>query len=134
MEIDECQFPEVADNRWNSNWLIVRRHIHCPGGEWTLRDPCLTTFEVAELADWFDSIAGGKPTSARCTFVEPNLAFEYRPDASGALVACFAHESAPPWQLGDERFDGFAISFPHDLNDLAKAAGDLRQLLLKYPE
>ena len=51
LSIDGYQFPETTDDRWDANWLFVRGHVQDPQGEWTFRDPCLTTFEVQELAE-----------------------------------------------------------------------------------
>ena len=132
--IDGYQFPEMADDDRDSDWLFVRGEVRYAGGGWTFRDPCLTTFELGELADWLVSISRGKPGAATCSFTEPNLSFEYRSVPQPAVVARFAHESAPPWQSGSERQTGFALSFDLVLNGLATAAGDLRECLAMFPE
>jgi hypothetical protein len=69
-----------------------------------------------------------------CSFTEPNLKFEYVDSGTPTIVARFAHESAPPWQLAEERFSGATLSFPVDLNDLVGAASDLLVFLTRYPE
>ena len=134
LSIEGYQFPDTLDNRWDSNWLFVRGHVRCSTGAWTFRDPCLTTFELQELADWLDSIAGAPPMSAECSFVEPNLALDYQSVPKPALVIRFAHESAPPWQLEDERFDGFALSFDVTQNGFLLAVTQLREVIKKFPE
>jgi len=128
------QFPEMTKDRWDANWLFVRGHVRHSQGEWTFRDPCLTTFELEELAEWFDSVGRGQASSRECSFTEPNLNFEYLDDGTPAIVVRFAHESAPPWQLGEERFIGTVLSFPVALNDLTSAASDLRGFLTQFPE
>jgi len=132
--IEGYQFPEVADDYWDSNWFFVRGQVRCSQGDWTFRDPCLTTFELRELADWLDSVAAGRPSSTICSFTEPNLDFEYRPVPAASIVARFTHESAPPWQRGDDRLGGFALSFDVVLNDLARSASQLREMLAMFPE
>ena len=134
LSIDGYQFPETTDDRWDANWLFVRGHVQHAQGEWTFRDPCLTTFEVQELAEWLDSIGEGQTSSQECSFTEPNLRFEYVDEGTPAIVARFAHESAPPWQLREERFVGTAQIFPVALNDLTRAASDLRAFLRQFPE
>src|SRR5262245_2704115 len=54
--VDGYQFPGSAEY-WDANWLMIRAHVQDPRGSWTFRDPCLTTFEVEQLAGWFDGVA-----------------------------------------------------------------------------
>jgi len=134
LAIDGYQYPEIADDYWDSNWLFVRGEVRYPSGGWTFREPCLTTVDLRKLADWLDSIARGRPRAARCSFDEPNLVFEYQSDPRPGVVIRFAHESAPTWQGSDERLKDFSLSFDVFLNDLAKGASDLREFLVTFPE
>ena len=51
------QFPDVDEDRWESNWLIVNGTVAAAGEKWVFTEPCVTTFELADLADWLDELA-----------------------------------------------------------------------------
>jgi hypothetical protein len=43
--VERYQFPEITDDEWNSNWLIITGEAVLEDKSWSFRDPCLTTFE-----------------------------------------------------------------------------------------
>jgi len=73
------QFPELASEQYDSNWLVIRIHVDHPSGSWEARDPCLLSYEVAELADWLEAVAQGEPARREMSFMEPNLEFRLHP-------------------------------------------------------
>lgn len=92
------QFPNETTDYWDANWLYVAVSVEHPRGGWSAIDPSLLTFEVARLADWFDSLAQGGPVDAEEEFTEPNLAFRLSQGGSGqALCVYFELESRPAW-------------------------------------
>lgn len=120
------QFPNPSgneENNWDLNWLVIEGKVECEdkSKNWTFRDPCLTTFEVEELAKWLE----GPSRLPVKIFVEPNLKFTFSPPY---LVVVFSHESAPPW-----RNRGSTMAFTLDKNDLPSLAASLRTQLEKYP-
>ena len=53
------QHPDVHEDRWDSNWLLVSGTVATAAGQrWKFSAPCVTTFELAELADWLDELVG----------------------------------------------------------------------------
>ncbi len=133
LSIDGYQFPE-SDEYWDANWLVVRGRVTHPRGAWTFRDPCLTTFELEQLAAWFDGVATGRVDPASGYFTEPNLHFEYVATPVPAISVTFSYESSPPWvsQL-EERMDGAIVTFPVALNDPRKSSRSIRTLLARFP-
>jgi len=131
--IEGYQFPEITTDDWDSNWLMVCGQVKHPQGAWNFCDPCLTTFELEQLAEWFDGVAKGNVDSDNGYFTEPNLHFEYVTMPISAIQVTFAHESAPPWLGREERFDGAIIRFPLTLNDSGAASRSLRAILSKFP-
>jgi hypothetical protein len=131
--IDGYQFPE-SDEYWDANWLVVRGRVEHPRGNWTFRDPCLTTFELEQLAAWFEGVGAGEADPASGYFTEPNLHFEYAATPHPAIHVKLAYESAPPWLTDrEERLDGATITFPLRLNDPGVTSRSLRALLARYP-
>ena len=131
--VDGYQFPE-SDEYWDANWLVVRGQVEHPRGSWTFHDPCLTTFELEQLAVWFDGVADGKVDPANGYFTEPNLHFEYATGPDPAINVTLSYESAPPWLTQrEERLDGAVVTFPVRLNDPQEAALSLRRLLSACP-
>lgn len=113
---------------------MVRGRLEHPQGTWTFCDPCLTTFELEQLAVWLDGVANGKIDPDNGYFTEPNLHFEYVTMPISAIQVTFAYESAPSWLTErEERFEGATIRFPLALNDLGAASRCLRVSLSRFP-
>ena len=124
--------PDVTEDRWDANWLVVSGTVTTGDQSWRFVDPCVTTFELAELAEWLDGLNWHE--SSECAFTEPNLAFAYSPSPDSVLRIRFAHESAPPWIRGvEERLEGVTLEFPMRARDAADAAAALRNTLVDYP-
>ena len=123
------EFPEVKDDKWDSNWLVVFGEGHIDGRRWRFESPCLSTVEVCALADWLHKIANGEEVD-EIEFIEPSL--EFTLIVRSHVRVSFALEAAPPWVDGydlDNRI-GFDIPIgPH----LAKAAADLRSQFEAFP-
>ena len=133
LAIDGYQFPESGEY-WDANWLVVRGEVEHPRGSWRFRDPCLTTFELEQLAAWFDRVAAGEADPDSGYFTEPNLHFEYATTPHPAIDVKLAYESAPPWLTErEERFDGAVVTFPVRFNDPGVASRSLRALVDRYP-
>jgi hypothetical protein len=91
------EFPEIEDDRWDSNWLVVRISAADDTDSWTAEDPCLLTWEVDELADWLDAVAEPPATVADLEFTEPNLMFErIEADAAACVRVWFENASCDP--------------------------------------
>lgn len=127
----ECyQFPEITDDDWDSNWLIINGDAVVDGKSWTFRDPCLTTFEMERLAHWLDQISSGKVEKAFCGFTEPNLDFERVSDVTVRIA--FSLEALPPWSKRDGDFGEIGFEVPID-DRLRAAASSLRAFLTRFP-
>ena len=133
LKIEGYQFPEIQDDRWDSNWLVVSGRVAHPRGNWSFRHACLTTFELEQLARWFDTVAVGKPKSAEGYFTEPNLEFRYV-KGPAAVDVRLGHECAPPRLASrDARLEGVVLRFPLTQNDPKEAARSLREYIKKFP-
>lgn len=123
------EFPEIKDDKWDSNWLVVFGEAYIDGRRWRFECPCLGTIEVGALAEWLHNVANGDEVD-EIDFIEPNLEFGLL--ARSHVRVSFALESAPPWVDGydlDNRI-GFDVTIgPH----LAKAAADLKCQLDVFP-
>jgi len=127
------QFPDIADDRWDSNWLMVSGRVTHAYGSWTFTDPCLTTFEVEQLASWLENVPAGRPDPDSRYFTEPNLHFTYRQEPEPTIEVRVAYESAPPWLVGEARLTGVALEFPVAMNDPRLAATELRSFIRRFP-
>ncbi len=79
------QFPELENEPWDSDWLVVHLRLDTPLGHWERLNPCLTTFEVISLIDWlgevvqhFEVFESWRSINlvTRELFTEPNLSFQ----------------------------------------------------------
>lgn len=130
ISVERYQFPEITDDDWDSNWLIINGDAVLDGKSWSLRDPCLTTFEMERLADWLDHVSSGGDEKAFCGFTEPNLDFERVSDV--AVRIAFSLEALPPWSKRDGDFGAIGFNIPID-DRLGAAASSLRALLTRFP-
>lgn len=133
LSVDGYQFPEITDDRWDSNWLVVTGRVTGPRGSWTFRDPCLTTLELARLASWLAATDSGPPEHGTLEFLEPNLRFEHVGGPEPAIRLRLAHESAPPTLTGNGRLRGVLLEFPLCLNEPKVAATEARCLAERFP-
>jgi hypothetical protein len=94
MDIAGYQFPADVKSplpEYDLNWLQV--HIHARdsnGHEWEATDPCLLTWELAELAEWLGKHARGEDASSSIEFLEPCLCLEIVP-VSNSKIALKLH-------------------------------------------
>ncbi|WP_146211287.1 WapI family immunity protein [Quadrisphaera granulorum] len=63
------QFPDATvdddGDEWDANWLLVAGRVRTARGtEWSFVDPALTTWEVAEVADWWERAGRGQVAPA----------------------------------------------------------------------
>jgi len=130
LEVEGYQFPDVLNDEWDSNWLIITADAVLDGKSWRFRDPCLTTFELQRLAGWLDQVAAGTAEQNFCGFTEPNLDFERVSDVS--IRIGLSLEALPPWanQGGDLGDVGFEVPIGEQLKT---AAASLRRFLSKFP-
>jgi hypothetical protein len=127
------EHPDVTADRWDANWLVVSGKVTTNGESWRFVDACITTFELAELADWLHSL-GGERIPAGCGFAEPNLEFVYIDASPPLLRVRFACESAPPWLGGpDDRRSGIWLEFDGSEVSRASAIAELRNALIEFP-
>ncbi|NLG96567.1 MAG: hypothetical protein GX491_04320 [Chloroflexi bacterium] len=123
------QFPDAEGEQYDANWLIVRVDVESPRGSWTATDPCLLTYEAAQLAEWIEKVAQGEPVQPGMKFLEPALLF--RLTNEGNLRIYFSSFLRPEWaQEGEAPF----LEFPVSQVDLAAAARDLRVQIRRYPQ
>ena len=126
------QYPHITNEQYDSNWLIVEGTVEHASGRWRFRDPCLLTWEAAELVGWLDALANKQTADSELGFIEPNLSFASLAD--GTLHVTFALEAyPPPDQLGSAQEDEYSLVFVVDAQSLRKAASELRAQLARLP-
>jgi hypothetical protein len=128
--VDRYQFPDIVDDDWDSNWLVVYGEADLDGRAWSFRDPCLTTFEVVRLADWLDHVVARQAAQSICGFTEPNLEFERISDE--AIRVSFWLEALPPWAKPGSDLGDIGFEVPIN-NALSTTATCLRSILSRFP-
>ena len=127
------QFPDSIDY-WDGNWLVIDGSVIHPSGPWNFREACLTSFELQQLAEWFDGVERGHPDRDGGYFTEPCLGFSYVASPDPAIAVLLAHECAPPWITDhDDRLGGIRLHFPLSANQPRLLAAAVRDLLVQFP-
>lgn len=126
------QFPAMAYEPYDSNWLIVQLNVSTVKGAWSIAEPCLLTYEVSRLANWFEKIGSGNFEEKECVFLEPVISFLVtESDQMKLLRVRFALEAHPPWAYEQNEY---FVEFTLSEVDLLMASKDLRKQLEKYPQ
>jgi hypothetical protein len=118
---------------WDANWLMVGGSVTHPKGSWQFTDPCLTTFELDQLATWFDGAASGDPDPDNGYFTEPDLEFRYVKEPEAAIDVVLAHECAPPWLDRAGKKEGLVLRFLLSMNDPRELAASARRSIANFP-
>jgi hypothetical protein len=138
------QAPAGTD--WDANWLVIQGKIRTADGrEWTFTDPCLTTWEAADIATWLRSVANGSVTPTQnwsdeeelLHFTEPNIAFSLQEQTEGRvrIRLHLSLEAAPPRPDHTDRprlFEYFLI-LDQKPEDLVTAAEEWEKNCASYP-
>jgi hypothetical protein len=128
------EHADITEGLWESNWLVVSGMVRTGEDSWRFVHPSVTTFELAELADWLETVGTAAMQSTTCEFAEPNLRFSFSASPRPVLRIRFAHESAPPRiKDTDAKVDGVVMEMPLAEVDAPAAAADLRKALADYP-
>jgi hypothetical protein len=123
------QFPQNADDEWDSNWLLVNIRVSAPQGSWSVTDPCLLTWESHWLLNWLADVAVGE-CQEDMSFLESNILFQLTGRSEDALHlrielkdelsqrGVMTEEADPPILL--------AVSVPRVRQAIAELYGELR--------
>jgi len=128
------QHPDVHEDRWDSNWLTVSGAVATAAGQkWKFSAPCVTTFELADLADWLDELSADGRAPAEFAFTEPHVRFAYVPWPKRTLQLTLAGEGAPQELSAHEKEAGVMLEFPLPPADATALAAEIRAALADFP-
>ena len=124
LRIAAYQFPNASDD----DWLLIDGEVRLALGEWSFRDPSLTTFELARIADWLEALAKGIPVQDWVDIVEINIDFK-RTSPTTIRVSFWAESAPDSAKMGGLRP---GLTLPID-DRLLVAAAQLRAQLVHFP-
>lgn len=150
------QFPHLATEQYDSDWLNIQLELRCGDLHWQRIDPALLTYEIERLCRWLDEAARNAalfgdwqmPNSPLWTeenFIEPNLAFRLESNGESEhpfkLRVYLAAEFLPPFKaqlphftLDDtEEVSQVWLDFRASRGDLERLSQELRSGLQKFP-
>ena len=134
MDVVAYEFPEVKFDRFDSNWLLLNFRIKTPQGEWSATQPCMLTWELSDLATWFEDIAKRLPSATKFDFMEPELSLEWTANKS-TLRLYLDYGLRPQWKpyIGRDREEVFFLECMVTSASLLKTAKSLKLLAQKFP-
>jgi hypothetical protein len=132
--IDSYQHPDVHEDRWDSNWLVVNGTVATAAGQkWKFSAPCVTTFELADLADWLDELSRNGRSPEQFEFAEPDVKFGYVPWPKRTLQLTLSGAGAPQSDEGGEAGEGVTLEFPLSGAEASALASQIRDALSDFP-
>jgi hypothetical protein len=132
LDIIGYQYPDHNDEYWDSNWLNIRIHAQLSERSWSVIDPCLTTFEVQRLIDWFRIQSQKGDDRNQLNFTEPTLQFEFVIDHAGNqnLRVNYRHHVSKT-RAGVENI---SIDFPVNQVSFSEVIEELESQLQEFPQ
>lgn len=126
------EYPNTSFESYDSNWLIIQLSVSTTQGAWKVSDPCLLTYEVKQLANWFDKLNKGYFEETEYSFMERVIAFSVLEiNQIKFLHICFYQEALPPWAMGQ---DEYSINIKLSELDLKSSSEYLQKQLEIYPQ
>ena len=118
------QFPDIENEDYDANWLLVNIGVRSPAGSLTKTDPCLLTWEGHWFANWLADLVSGQDADDTLSFLDSNIFFTVvaRDEHKVRLVVELGDELRPPDAKPQDGL--FAISLDISLENLRLAAAD----------
>ena len=136
LRIIQYEFPNINNEKYDANWLLIEIEVSDQYGQWVVKDPCLLTFDIQNLGNWLLSIAAGEEVISKFQFMEPELEFHLiRPIEEEYILRIYMrHNLKPQWKSSRGReAEDFWLDFPVDSLVLQRLANSLHQQLMEYP-
>lgn len=135
MKVEGYQFPHLAREQYDADWLNIRVDVRHPRGAWGKSDACMLTFELAGLIDWLRWLADDLPAHSEESFMEPELRFEWFGEGRNILRVYLHYSLRPAWSPyhGPNEEEELFVEFAATPADLRDAADSLRGELQKFP-
>jgi hypothetical protein len=73
--IEESLDDDLQDGEGDDKTLTLSFRVATPDDSWEETAPCLNTFEVNNLVEWLEGIAGVRPDMPELELLEPELRF-----------------------------------------------------------
>lgn len=126
LKVAGYQFPRHHEP-YDADWLNISVRVRHPRGSWSATDPCMLTWELAELAEWLRRVAGGEPAEAKQVFMEPELRFAVLDGEPRRLRVYFEYNFRPAWSpyLGPDEEEELWVEFEVGPEELRRAADSL---------
>lgn len=132
LSINDYQYPEITEGYYDCDWLNAHLHANDGKQQWNKNDSAFLTFELTEMADWFETLAKGKnPEHKDLRFYEPCVAFKYkRYNDFYKITVVLEAEFLPPGMAFE---DSYKIEFKCTKAELATIALNVKSAINKYP-
>ncbi|MCP5097847.1 MAG: hypothetical protein GY943_20050 [Chloroflexi bacterium] len=139
LHILKYEFPHIKSDKYDANWLIIEVFASNRSGNFHGKDPCLFTWEVNRLADWFENISKENEVNHQLSFMEPALKFHLITgvNKSKNILRIFVNHRWRDCKLSgafDDEIHEIWLDFPLSDTDLSRASYQLRKQLKKFPE
>jgi hypothetical protein len=123
---------EIPPDEDTLNWLNIILKAKHSQGTWTATSACLQTWELADLIQWFEQIAGNSADKGSVSFIEPCLNFQIIAKSPPIVQISMSAEFRPPWIKGF--WDSVSMDFSLDSDTATVIVNSLRAQLAQYPE
>jgi hypothetical protein len=135
MTVIGYQFPQLGHKQYDADWLKIKVSAKHPRGSWVKTDPCLLTWELAELAVWFHKIAENNSGDSNIEFMEPELRFEWFRESQNTLRVHLSYSLRPVWSpySGPDAENDLYIDFAPNPETLKQIANSLREAAERFP-
>lgn len=134
LRVPAYQFPEIAHDEYDSNWLVVSISLRTPEVAWSSADSCVLIWEGHWLLNWLSDVAAGTECEPEMRFLEPNLEFAIERIGDSITLrillqenlrppACVAHIFEVSLSVSPAALRGAVAALAEDLSLFPRRAG-----------
>ena len=130
--VESYQFPNIPDEEYDSNWVVIRINLEGFGQPWTTSDPALMTWELTLLAEWLEQILTGANAENEIAFIESSIRFQLikKSDERLCIRVILNSECKPEWWDNE---DAFAFELDVSETQIQDSIKSLRYQLERFP-
>ncbi|MBZ0281136.1 MAG: hypothetical protein K8L97_10365 [Anaerolineae bacterium] len=141
MSVAAYEFPDVTDDAYDANWLVIGIALQLVYGAWRWRveDAGALTWELQDCIRWLERLSRGEAVeSETCGFSEPDISFETIRNEDGEIIGLTMNlmdEFQPPTKVLIPRENNVVSLRFHTPPDVLRAfAESLSADLAKFPQ
>jgi hypothetical protein len=141
MSVADYEFPDIVDNPYDANWLLIRLGLQSLHGAWNWQviDAGALTWELEACTTWFQNLSTNQPVETESFgFSEPDIRFETIRNEDNLVIGLSVNlmdEFQPPTKVLKPYEQNIATLRFHTPSDVLESfANSLSEEVRQFPQ